>query len=41
MFDCDLGYKMFLEDVFENEVRMIFGGNWSLVFVFWMNVVSL
>nr|XP_058962380.1 myoferlin-like [Pocillopora verrucosa] len=38
MFDRDSGHKTFLEDVFENEARMIPGGNWSPASAPWTNV---
>ena len=41
MFDRDSGHKTFLEDAFENEARMIPGGNWSPASAPWTNVVSL
>ena len=41
MFDRDSGHKTFLEDVFENEARMIPGGNWGPASAPWTNVVSL
>ena len=39
MFDRDSGHKTFLEDVFENEARMIPGGNWGQASSPWANVV--
>lgn len=41
MFDRDSGHKTFLEDVFENEARMIPGGNWGPASAPWTNVVGL
>lgn len=38
MFDRDSGHKTFLEDVFENEARMIPGGNWGQASSPWANV---
>ena len=39
MFDRDSGHKTFLEDAFENEARMIPGGNWRSASSPWANVV--
>lgn len=39
MFDRDSGHKTFLEDAFENEARMIPGGNWGQASSPWTNVV--
>ena len=39
MFDRDSGHKTFLEDAFENEARMIPGGNWGPASSPWANVV--
>ena len=39
MFDRDSGHKTFLEDAFENEARMIPGGNWRPASSPWANVV--
>lgn len=41
MFDRDSGHKTFLEDVFENEARMIPGGNWGPASAPWTNVVCI
>ncbi|XP_015759469.1 PREDICTED: dysferlin-like [Acropora digitifera] len=38
MFDRDSGHKTFLEDAFENEARMIPGGNWRPASSPWENV---
>ncbi|XP_067038375.1 myoferlin-like isoform X1 [Acropora muricata] len=38
MFDRDSGHKTFLEDAFENEARMIPGGNWRPASSPWANV---
>ncbi|KAL9983693.1 hypothetical protein ACROYT_G005909 [Oculina patagonica] len=38
MFDRDSGHKTFLEDVFQNEARMIPGGNWGQASAPWTNV---
>ena len=40
LFDRDSGHKTFLEDVFENEARMIPGGNWGPASAPWTNVVK-
>ena len=39
MFDRDSGRKTFLEDAFEDEARMIPGGNWRPASSPWANVV--
>ena len=39
-YDLDSGRKVFLEDVFENESRLIPGGQWQAANVTWTDVVS-
>lgn len=41
MFDRDSGHKTFLEDAFENEARMMPGGNWGPASSPWTNVVCI